>query len=99
MAIDLESETGRRADSQLREDLVAWLVTVSPDGAPEPTPVWFLCDGASLLVDSQRDKPKLRHIAVNPRVAVALRTDDHGDDVVIITGEAAVDSSAPPATN
>ncbi|MDQ4034553.1 MAG: hypothetical protein M3153_01360 [Chloroflexota bacterium] len=50
-------------------------------------------------MDSQRDKPKLRHIAVNPRVAVALRTDDHADDVVIITGEAAVDSSAPPATN
>ena len=96
MTIDLETEKGRRADAQLREDLVAWLVTVSPDGAPVPTPVWFLWDGASLLVYSQRDKPKLRHIAANPRVAVALRTDEHGDDVVIIAGDAAVDPSAPP---
>ncbi len=94
MAIDLETEKGRRADAQLRADLVAWLVTVSPDGAPVPTPVWFLWDGTSLLVYSQRDKPKLRHIAANPRVAIALRTDEHGDDIVVITGDAAVDASA-----
>ena len=94
--IDTATEKGRRVDAQLREDLVAWLVTVSLDGAPVPTPVWFLWDGATLLVYSQCDKPKLRHIAANPRVALALRTDEHGDDVVIITGDAAVDPSTPP---
>ena len=96
MAIDLETDKGRRVDARLREDLVAWLVTVSPDGAPVPTPVWFVWDGSSLLVYSQRDKLKLRHIAANPRVAVALRTDEDGDDLVIVTGDAAVDPSTPP---
>ena len=96
MAIDLETGNGRRVDARLREDLVAWLVTVAPNGTPVPTPVWFVWDGESLLVYSQRDKPKLRHIAANPRVALAMRTDEHGDDVAVITGEAAVDESAPP---
>ena len=53
-------------------------------------------DGETLLLYSQRDKPKLHHIAANPRVALAMRTDEHGDALVVITGDAAVDKSAPP---
>ena len=96
MVIDPETDKGRRVEARLREELVVWLVTVGADGTPVPTPVWFVWDGESLLVYSQRDKLKLRHIAANPRVALAMRTDDHGDLVVVITGDAAVDESAPP---
>jgi PPOX class probable F420-dependent enzyme len=59
--------------------------------------VWFWWDGETILVYSQPDKPKLRHIAVNRRVALAMRTDVHGDDLVVITGDASVDEAAPPA--
>ena len=97
MVIDPGTEKGAKVAARLREELVAWLVTVAADGTPVPTPIWFLWDGDSLLVYSQRDKPKLRHIAANPRVAIAMRTDVHGDDLVVITGEAEVDKSAPPA--
>ena len=95
MVIDAATEDGARANARLREDLVAWLVTVSRDGTPVPTPVWFLWDGTSVLIYSERDKLKLRHIAANPRVALALRTDEHGDNVVVVTGDAAIDPSAP----
>jgi PPOX class probable F420-dependent enzyme len=97
VVIDPGTEKGARVDARLRDELVAWLVTVAPDGTPVPTPVWFLWDGDSMLVYSQPDKPKLRHIAANPRVAIAMRTDEHGDALVVITGEAAVDETAPPA--
>jgi PPOX class probable F420-dependent enzyme len=97
VVIDAGTEKGARVDARLRDELVAWLVTVAADGTPVPTPVWFWWDGETLLVYSQPDKPKLRHIAANPRVAVAMRTDEHGDALVVITGEAAVDASAPPA--
>ena len=97
MVIDPATESGARVTARLNEDLVAWLVTVAPDGRPVPTPVWFLWDGASLVLYSQRDKPKLRHIAANPTVALALRTDAYGDDIVVVTGEASVDPSQPPA--
>ena len=95
--IDPATEKGARADARLRADEVAWLITVAADGTPSPTPVWFLWDGASILVYSQRDKPKLRHIAANPRVAVALRTDELGDEITVVTGDAAVDVSLPSA--
>ena len=97
MVIDTGTETGARVAARLRDELVAWLVTVAADGTPVPTPVWFLWDGETILVYSQPDKPKLRHIAANPRVALAMRTDEHGDALVVVTGEAAVDESAPRA--
>ena len=82
MVIDPGTETGAKVDARLRDELVAWLVTVAADGTPVPTPVWFWWDGETLLVYSQPDKPKLRHIAANPRVAIAMRTDEHGDALV-----------------
>ena len=97
VVIDPATEVGGRVTARLRDELVAWFVTVAADGTPVPTPVWFWWDGDTLLIYSQRDKPKLRHIASNPRVALGLRTDEHGDDLVVITGLAAVDDSAPTA--
>ena len=97
MLIDPATKNGGRADERLRNEHVAWLVTVGPDGTPLPTPVWFWWDGESVLIYSQRKKPKLRHIAANPRVALALRTDEYGDDIVVLTGDATIETSAPPA--
>jgi PPOX class probable F420-dependent enzyme len=62
-----------------------------------PTPVWFWWDGDTVLLYSQRDKPKLRHIAANPNVAFALRTDELGDRIIVVSGTAQVDESAPAA--
>ena len=95
--IDPNSQTGERVTARLRNDLVAWLVTVAPDGTPMPTPVWFWWDGETVLVYSQPDKPKLRNIAANPRVALALRTDELGNLLAVVTGDARVDESAPAA--
>ncbi|MBA2634171.1 MAG: TIGR03667 family PPOX class F420-dependent oxidoreductase [Chloroflexi bacterium] len=95
--IDPTTESGERVMSRLRDDLVAWLVTVRPDGTPMPTPVWFWWDGETMLVYSEEGKPKLRNIEANPHVAVALRTDRVGSDLAVITGDAVIDRSAPPA--
>ena len=97
MVIDPTTEKGLRADERLREEVVAWLITVSADGQPVPTPVWFWWDGDSILLYSQRDKPKLRHIAANPRVSFALRTDELGDEITVISGTAAIDPDSPSA--
>jgi PPOX class probable F420-dependent enzyme len=96
VVIDPGTDVGRRVDARLREELVAWLVTVTPDGTPVPRPVWFLWDGETVVVYSEPGKPKLRHIAGNPSVALALRTDEHGDLLAVLTGAAAVDPAAPP---
>jgi hypothetical protein len=44
MKIDTKSEFGGRAERRLRQDLIYWLVTVGPDGTPQPSPVWALWD-------------------------------------------------------
>jgi PPOX class probable F420-dependent enzyme len=97
MVLDPSTDFGARASRRLREEVIAWLVTVSPSGAPAPVPVWFLWDGAaSVLVYSQPGTPKLRNIAANPRVALHLEGDGRGGDIVVAAGRAAV-SDDPPA--
>lgn len=96
-AIDPGTLKGKRADARLRDEQVVWLITVSPKGSPVPTPVWFWWDGEAVIVYSQRDKPKLRHIAANPRVSLAMRTDELGDEITVIAGEAVVDPSLASA--
>jgi PPOX class probable F420-dependent enzyme len=99
MVIDPGTEKGGRADARLRDELVVWLITVSAEGSPVPTPVWFWWDAETVLVYSQREKPKLRHIAANPRVSLAMRTDELGDEITVLAGEAVVDLSLPSAAD
>ena len=50
MLIDESTEFGARVARHLRDDVVVWLTTVSPRGAPLPMPVWFVWDGADSVV-------------------------------------------------
>ena len=97
MVIDPSTDKGARVTRWLTEEIVAWLVTVTPDGTPVPTPVWFWWDGETVLVYSEPNKPKLGHLAANPRVALALQLDEVGDLRAVLTGDAAVDETAPAA--
>jgi PPOX class probable F420-dependent enzyme len=94
--LDFKSRFGRHAQRRLREDKVIWLITADSENTPQPRPVWFHWDGRSLLIFSQPDKAKLRHIARNPRVAVHFNTDEDGGDVVVLIGEAARLKRMPP---
>ena len=96
--LDPQAAFGDRAARRLAADKLAWLVTVSPNGTPQPTRVWFLFepDPASFLLYSRPDTPKLRNIAANPSAALHLDGDDQGGSVVIVTAAAAI-SDDPPA--
>ncbi len=97
LAIDTSTPFGGRAASRLEHELVGWLVTVSPRGAPQAVPVWFLWDGgSSILLYSRPGKPKLRNIAANPQVALHLDGNGRGGDIVVLSGRAAA-SDDPPA--
>jgi PPOX class probable F420-dependent enzyme len=95
--INLDGEFGSRVARRLQQEAVIWLTTVSPNGTPQPNPVWFYWDGESCLIYSKPDSVKLRNIAHNPKVSLNLEgaTVD-GGDVIVLTGEALVDSHAPP---
>ncbi len=95
--IDWQDKFARKAARRLAREKVAWFITVGSDLVPQPRPVWFLWDGATILLYSKPEARKVRHVARNPRVSFALNTDSDGDEVTVLTGTAALDPSAPPA--
>lgn len=97
MRIDTASDFGKRAARRFRDEMIYWLVTVDAAGTPQPSPVWALWDGATFLIYSQPDTPKLGNIPARPRVALHLDGDGKGGDIVVVTGDARIDREAPPA--
>jgi len=98
MEIDTSTDFGARAARHLEDGRVVWLSTVGPDGTPQPSPVWFLWDGDTVLIYSQPSTPKLRNIEQHPRVSLNFNCTPSGTDVVILTGDAWLDANSEPAS-
>ncbi len=96
--LDYTSPVGRRIKRRLREEHTIWLTTVDAKSTPQPRPVWFHWDGATLLIFSQPQAAKVRHIRRQPRVALNFNTDADGGDVGVLIGEAAM-AAGPIAPN
>ena len=96
MEIDTSTDFGARATRHLEGDRIVWLATVGPDGTPQPSPVWFFWDGDTALIRSQPLTPKLRNIEQRPRVSLHFNCTASGGDVVILTGDASLDTGTPP---
>ena len=94
--LDLDDPKHALAEERLRSEIAVWLTTVTPDGQPQSTPVWFHWDGETFLFYSQRGRPKLANIVVNPRVSLHLVGAPDAEDAIAFEGTAAVDGSAPP---
>ena len=93
---ETSTDFGARALRRLDQEGIIWLSTVRSDRTPQPSPVWFLWDGETVLIYSQPNTQKLRNIARSARVALHLNSDQWGYDVVIVTGEARIEAGAPP---
>jgi PPOX class probable F420-dependent enzyme len=89
--IDLSSDFGARAARHLRDDIVVWLTTVTPRGAPLPSPVWFLWDGAESVLMYSMPSARVTNLEDNPRVTLNFAGDSDGRDIVVFSGTATVD--------
>ena len=94
--IDLTSDLGKRAARRFMEEEIIWLTTTDRHGSPQPRPVWFLWDGETFLIFSLPQAYKVSHIKNHARVALNLDSDDFGEDIVVILGDATISTS--PAT-
>jgi PPOX class probable F420-dependent enzyme len=96
--IDESTALGAQVARHLREDRVAWLTTVTPGGAPVPSPIWFWWDGGDTVrLFSLPDTARTRNIDANPKVALNFAGDGDGGDIVIRSGRAALDPDGPGA--
>jgi PPOX class probable F420-dependent enzyme len=56
----------------LGHPFLATLATLGRDGAPQATVVWFLLEGDRVLINTKVGRSKVRNLARDPRVAMAV---------------------------
>jgi PPOX class probable F420-dependent enzyme len=96
--IDESSEFDARAARRLREETVAWLTTVSPAGAPVPSPVWFWwMEPDAVLMFSRAGTPRTRNIEANPHVTLHFDGNGKGGDIVVLSGRAEIGAAPSEA--
>lgn len=77
----------------LDEAYYIWFTTVRADGTPQPTPVWFIQDGDSIVIFSMPDAQKVKNIRGNSKVALNFNPDHDAEEYVVITGEATLEEN------
>jgi PPOX class probable F420-dependent enzyme len=95
--IDEGTEFGARVARHLRDEIVVWLTTVTPAGAPVPAPVWFLWDGADAVTMYSLPGARVRKLEATPRVTLNFAGDERGGDIVVVAGHGTIDRDAPSA--
>jgi PPOX class probable F420-dependent enzyme len=85
-------EFTKEAIQRLQSDNFGWLTTVAKSGQPVPRLVWFYFDGKDVIVYSEPDAAKVRHIRNHPRVSLNLDSDGNGSGVIAVGGEATIDA-------
>src|ERR671931_961978 len=88
MTVELTQEVSSRLES----DNYGWLTTVAKSGQPVPRLVWFYFDGSDVIVYSEPNAAKVRHIKNHPRVSLHLDSDGNGAGVVAVGGDARIDA-------
>jgi nitroimidazol reductase NimA-like FMN-containing flavoprotein (pyridoxamine 5'-phosphate oxidase superfamily) len=68
-------------DRRLRSMREIWVVTASPRGRPDATPVWFWWDGESVYFTTKMSSRKARNIARQP--SVVLHNGDGADPIIV----------------
>ena len=97
MIVDESTAFGARVAAHLREEIVVWMTTVTPSGAPLPMPVWFLWEGGESVRMFSRESPRVRNLEANPHVSLNFDGDGRGGGIVVLSGRATVDRDGPRA--
>ncbi len=94
--LNLTDEQSAALASRLQDESIAWITTVTGDGQPQSSPVWFLWDDDKFLIYAQPRSWKIRNVRANPLVSVHLNSDDEGGAIATFEGRAEVSESHEP---
>jgi len=76
---------------RLLESPIARLAYNGPDGTPRVVPIGFLWTGATVVLCTATDAPKVRSLERDPKVAFTIDTDTHPPNILSIRGTAAIE--------
>src|SRR5581483_10856634 len=75
----------------LRSAIPARLAYVWPDGTPRVVPIWFHWTGSEFVLGTPAKAPKLKALAINPKVALTIDDNAFPHKVLMVRGTAAVE--------
>ena len=81
-------EFTQEVSSRLSSDKYGWLTTVAKSGQPVPRLVWFYFDGKDVIVYSEPNAAKVRHVKAHSRVSLNLDSGGNGSGIVVVGGVA-----------
>lgn len=93
MTLDFTTDHGKRALSQLQNEIAIWLTTVTPKGMPQPNPVWFIWEDNYVITWVQPTSARMRNLAHNNQVSLNLVGDPAASHMTELTGTAEIDES------
>jgi PPOX class probable F420-dependent enzyme len=96
VSIDFSTDHGKRALEELTLQPVVWLTTIGINDYPQPNLVWFIYEIDSIVIYTQPDAARLRHIRKHPHVSLNFNSDPEGHQQTVILGTIEQDASIPP---
>src|SRR5579862_6581466 len=72
----------------MQSKIPARLAYVWTDGTPRVVPIWFHWDGEEFVLASPPKAPKLKALAVNPKVALTIDDNTFPHKVLLVRGTA-----------
>jgi PPOX class probable F420-dependent enzyme len=87
---DTNDPAHEKALGKLDHDVIAWFTTVAQNGEPHSVPVWFLWRHGILLVMSEPNAEKVKHVRGGSPVLLHLEGGEYGNDVVVLNGTAEI---------
>ncbi|MBI3746732.1 MAG: pyridoxamine 5'-phosphate oxidase family protein [Chloroflexi bacterium] len=95
MIFDPSGEPGAHALDRLARDMIGCLTTVTPDGQPQPMPVWFAWLDGEILVYGDHRARRNANLEANRKVSFHVGDNGSGGDIVVVEGEARIDPDDP----
>jgi PPOX class probable F420-dependent enzyme len=70
----------------LRKPAICFITTLMPDGSPQISETWVDTDGKHVVINTVQGFQKVRNVARDPRVAVAIADPDNPSRYVAVRG-------------
>jgi hypothetical protein len=82
----------RVAQKLIQAPVHARLAYTAKDGSPRVVPIGYIWDGDVFVMGSPPNAPKVKALSVSPKVALTIDTDDFPPNILLVRGEAALET-------
>ena len=80
------------AQRLIQAPIHARLAYTAKDGSPRVVPIGYIWTGDVFVMGSPPNAPKVKALSANPKVALTIDTDDFPPHILLVRGEAALET-------